>query len=63
MYKRYWLINVLTNGFESMMLLYGTEDELRNYLDSELPGGYRYHGATDEEVEALKKFGMKAYLA
>ena len=63
MYKRYWLIQLMTNGFESMMLLYGTEEELRNYLDSELPNGYRYHGVTDEEVETLKKFGMKAYLA
>lgn len=69
MYKRYWLVKFWKNGFEGQMLVYGTEDELWAYLNSEIGGGngrrtgnYRYHGATDREVKAAKLLCMKAYL-
>ena len=69
MYKRYWLVAFWKNGFEGKMLVYGTEEELWAYLNSEIGGGdyrhtgnYSYHGATAQEVEAAHVLNMKAYL-
>ena len=39
MYKRYWLVAFWKNGFEGKMLVFGTEEELWNYLNSEIGGG------------------------
>lgn len=70
MYKRYWLVAFWKNGFEGKMLVYGTEEELWNYLNSEIGGGddrrigdYSYKGATEEEVKAAKLLKIKAYIA
>lgn len=67
--RRYWLVGFWKNGFEGKMLVYGTEQELWTYLNSEIGGGderhtgdYHYSGATDQEVEMARKLGMKAYL-
>lgn len=70
MYKRYWLVGFWKNGFEGKMLVYGTEEELWTYLNSEIGGGddkhtgnYQYTGAREEDVKAARQLGMKAYLA
>lgn len=64
MYKRYWLVRVVCRGFESLMLVYGTEDEMRTYMCGEFDCYTPlYRGASDEEVSALKKMGAKVYLA
>lgn len=70
MYKRYWLVTIDMNGFEAKFLLYGTEQELWSYLNSEIGGGdenhtgnYKYSGASDKDVEAAKMLGIKAYIA
>lgn len=67
--RRYWLVGFWKNGFEGKMLVYGTEHEMWEYLNSEIGGGdeshtgnYNYSGATDQEVEMARKLGMKAYL-
>lgn len=69
MYKRYWLVAFWKNGFEGKMLVYGTEEEMWAYLNSEIGGGderhtgnYSYSGATDAEVEAARLLKIKAYL-
>lgn len=70
MYKRYWLVAFWKNGFEGKMLVYGTEEELWTYLNSEIGdggdrhiGNYSYSGATDRMVEAAKLLRIKAYIA
>lgn len=70
MYERYWLVAFWKNGFEGKMLVYGTEEELWDYLNSEIGGGderhtgnYSYSGATDAEVEAARLLKIKAYIA
>lgn len=70
MYKRYWLVSFWKNGFEGKMLVYGTEEELQDYFNSEIGGGdsrytgdYCYHGATEQEVKAARLLKMKAYIA
>lgn len=62
MYKRYWTVKFWKNGFEGVMLVYGTEMELWEYLNSELRDGYSYSGATDSEVRAAKVLKIKIYL-
>ena len=69
MYKRYWVVKFWTHGFEGQMLVYGTEEELWEYLNSEIGGGdcrttgnYSYHGASQAEYEAAQVLRMKAYL-
>lgn len=69
MYKRYWLVAIYKNGFQAKMLVYGTEQEMWAYLNSEIGGGddrhtgnYSYSGATDKEVEMAKALGIKCYL-
>lgn len=68
--RRYWLVAIDRNGFEAKFLVYGTEQELWSYLNSEIGGGderhtgdYSYSGATDEEVKAARLLKIKAYLA
>ena len=64
MYKRHWLVRVVYRGFESLMLVYGTEDEMREYMSWEFDHCVpAYSGASEEEVSALKKMGAKVYLA
>lgn len=69
MYKNYWLVAFWKNGFEGKMLVYGTEEELWAYLNSEIGGGddrhtgnYSYKGANQQEIEAAKVLRMKTYL-
>jgi hypothetical protein len=68
--RRYWLVAFYKNGFEGKMLVYGTEQELWDYLNSEIGGGderhtgnYRYSGASEADIKAAKQLGIKAYLA
>ena len=69
MYKRYWVVTIWKNGFEAKMVVYGSEEELWDYLNSEIGGGterttgnYAYTGATDKELEAARTLRMKIYL-
>lgn len=68
--RRYWLVAIDKNGFEAKFLVYGTEQELWKYLNSEIGGGderhtgnYSYCGAREEDVKAARTLGIKAYLA
>ena len=48
-YRGNWLVRLMTNGFESVMAVYGTEEEMRQYLRSELEGcSFSYVGMSDE---------------
>lgn len=63
-YRRNWLVRLVLNGFESAMAVYGTEEEMRQYLRSELEGcSFSYVGMSDERYSAYKALGGKCYLA
>lgn len=62
MYKRYWLVTVTNNGFQSKMLVHGTEQEMWGYMESEIGYIPAYSGASEREVEAARLLGIKAYL-
>ena len=63
MYKRYWIITIKRNGFETKALIYGTEAEMQEYMTSACGYVPAYRGATEKEVAAAKSLGIKAYLA
>lgn len=63
MYRRIWIVRMEHRGFEGLILVYGSEDELRAYVTSELGYMPGYTGARDDEVEALRKMRVKVYLA
>lgn len=62
MYKRYWVCHYQRNGFDFVVFLYGTEQEIWEYMVSEFGYKLSYSGATDEEVAAGKKLKMKFYM-
>lgn len=63
MYKRYWICHYEKNGFSFPIFVYGTEDEMREYMTSELGYQLGYSGATEKEVEAGRALRMKFYIA
>lgn len=67
--RRHWLVGFWKNGFEGKMLVYGTEEEMWDYLNSEIGGGderrtgdYFYVGASEAQVKAARILGIKTYL-
>ena len=63
MYKRNWLVKFKINGFKMVTLVYGTEEEMREYMKSEIGDNFYYVGATDTDVAYGKKLGIPVYLA
>lgn len=63
MYRRYWLIELEQRGFASKCLMYGTEEEIHAYMESEIGYMPSYSGATEKEVEAARLLKIKAYIA
>ena len=62
--KRYWIVMIYTEGFESVMLMYGTREDLWGYIGNSFKYSvnYRYRSASDEDVAMAKKLGIKAYI-
>lgn len=63
MYKRYWIAHIERNGFDYPLFIYGSEDDFREYCESEIGYVPRYSGATDKDIEAGRQLRMKFYLA
>lgn len=65
MYKRNWIYKFFVNGFKMEVMIEGTEDEFRAYIETEFPFAKngRYSGATEKEVANHKALGLPIYLA
>ena len=63
--KRNWIYWFMVNGFKMEVMIEGTEEEFRAYIETEFPfaKGGRYSGATDADVAHHKALGMPIYLA
>ena len=62
--KRDWIYKFMMNGFKMVIIIEGTEDEMRAYLPEINPKGNGfYSGATEAEVANYKALGMPIYLA
>ena len=58
-----WQVWYEKNGFKYFILCQGTEQEVREYLESEMGYMGRYSGMTETEVDMTKKLGCKIYIA
>lgn len=62
MYERVWKIKCARNGFTYCIMIRTTEEKLRRWMETELPGAVSYRGASEEEEEqAAKVLGLSIY--
>lgn len=60
--KKYWIVRPIINGFETCMCLYGTEEELRQYIQVMLNGVTAYAEATEDIAQMFLRLAMKVYM-
>ena len=58
-----WQIGYKINGFDYALFVEGTENEVRDYMDSEMGFMGRYSACTDDEIAAAKKLRFPIYIA
>lgn len=58
-----WELKMEINGFNTYLYIRGTEQEMREYADSELPYDYSYHGLSKNEMEEITKLHQQIYIA
>ena len=63
MIKPVWKVNYHFNGFEAPIAISATEQELIEYMESELGYKYGYRAMTNEEITAWKNCHLKIYMA
>ena len=51
------------NGFDLVIFVEGTEEEIRDYLDSEIGYVGKYKALNESEVSAVSTAGLKVYIA
>ena len=61
-YKGIWKVYITINGFKTIIMVEGTEEELGAYIDSEIKHA-GYVGATEKDVEAYKALKLPIYCA
>ena len=62
MKKRVWMVSYEVKGFKVKIFIERTEENLWNYMETELGGMHGYSGATDEDVKAAKTIGLQIYM-
>lgn len=60
--KKYWIVRPIINGFETCMCLYGTEEELRQYIQATLNGVTSYAEATEDIAQMFLRLAIKVYM-
>ena len=58
---QYWIVKPIVNGFETAMIMFGTEAELLKYLQERIKLPSSYNSIPYDAVEAFEKFGFKVY--
>ena len=61
-----WDMKFFINGFEVHVYIEGTEDEIRDYFESELSKYATnpiYHAMTTNEIQLVKQLNLQIYLA
>ena len=62
--EQVWLFTIERNMFETVLFIKGTESEVLDYINSELPNDNgRYHAITEDEIKLLEKLNIKIYIA
>ena len=60
--SNYWLVRPIVSGFETTMCVYGTEEELREYLQKYLSGITSYAQITEDVAQMLTQLSFKLYM-
>ena len=58
-----WKVSYIKNGFKFPIFVRGTEDEMRDYLESEMGYVGSYHALTEKEEGAVYELQLTVYLA
>ena len=58
---RYWLLKPILNGFETAMLMFGTESALVEYVKSRINLPISYSAIDYDTVSHLENLGLKVY--
>ena len=62
MMSKYWLVRPVVAGFETTMCVYGTEEELRDYLQKYLSGITSYAEIPEDIAQMLMSLSFKMYM-
>ena len=60
--RRFWIVKPVVNGFETNMIMYGTQEELEQYVRNNIGGQVNYIGISSDIVNPLTTIGMKIYM-
>lgn len=58
-----WMLVIKMNGFTSYMYVQGTEDEMLDYMESEIPTKFKYYALTEYEIKMVKRLDQKIFIA
>lgn len=58
-----WKVVYENNYFEQPIFVRGTEDEMREYMESEFGYVGKYHACNDQQVDYINKLRLKIYIA
>ena len=62
MNKNYWLVKLFISGFEASVIMYGTEESLRAYIQSNFNGPMSYLVISEEVAQLLMNMSSKVYV-
>lgn len=58
---QYWIVKPIVNGFETALLMFGTETELVKYLQERIKMPSSYTSIPYDTVLVFEQFGFKVY--
>lgn len=58
-----WRVEYNNKHFKQVIFVRGTEDEVRDYMESEFGFMGKYHACADKEVDAIETLRMPIYIA
>ena len=61
--ERVWEFALDINKFKTYLYIRGTEQEVVEYVESELNYNYHYHAIDEDDVWEIKKLRQKIYIA
>jgi hypothetical protein len=57
----YWIVKPIINGFELTTIMFGTERELKKYVDMSFRCPVNYGSVSYDIVSKLEQLGFKVY--
>ena len=61
--EQVWKVTYQNKGFDTVVLIRGTEKEMWDYMESEFGYVGSYYALSKEEARACKEMGFRIYIA